>query len=437
MKTDKRVVVIGAGVIGCAIALQLGRKGYRTVNIDKNPEVGYGSTSHSCAVVRFSYSILETVMLSYEGYHYWKDWGNFIGVDDERGLARYTQCGHLMLKASPDDRSQVVEFYRELGIPFEEWDNARINQRLPVFDTHVLGPVVPIDDPAFWDEPAADREIAGGVYAPEAGYIGDPQLATHNLRRAIEAQGGEFLLREQVAEINREAGRVTGVTLADGRFIAADIVVNAAGPYSFVINRMAGVDAGMSIKTRALRREVHHLPSPPDFDFEKNGVMTSDGDLYLYFRPETGNKITIGSGDPPCDPQTWVDDPDNFNREFTDSQWQAQVYRAARRIPGLPIPSKAQGVVDLYDVSDDWIPIYDRSDLSGFYMAIGTSGHQFKNAGVVGDMMAELIDACESGYDHDAAPFQYQCRYTGYTITTGTFSRRRGINKDSSFSVRG
>lgn len=284
MSTQKRVVVIGAGVIGCAIALQLGRKGYHTINIDKNPEVGYGSTSHSCAVVRFSYSLLDTVKLAYEGYHYWKDWESFIGAIDERGLAKYTQCGHLMLRASRDDRKQVIEFYQALGIPYEEWDNTVIRDRLSLFDTRIYGPVVPVDHPSFWDEPATDRELAGGVYAPEAGYIGDPQLATHNLRCAIEAQGGEFMLRERVTGISRKSGRVTGVTLEDGRFVQADIVVNAAGPYSFVINRMAGVEESMSIKTRALRREVHHLPSPEGFDFENCGVMTSDGDLYLYFR---------------------------------------------------------------------------------------------------------------------------------------------------------
>ena len=437
MQTPKRVAVIGAGVIGCAIALQLGRKGYRTVNIDKHPEVGYGSTSHSCAVVRFSYSILDTAALAYEGYHYWKHWAQFIGVEDERGLARYTQCGHLMLRTGRDDRRQVLEFYKTLNIPYEEWDNAEIRRRLPLYNTRLQGPVVPVDDPAFWNEAGGTAELAGGIFAPEAGYVGDPQLATHNLRRAVEAQGGEFLLRREVAGIVRDGGRVAGLALGDGSRVDADIVVNAAGPYSFVINRMAGIEAGMSIKTRALRREVHHVPSPAGFDFEHDGVMTSDGDLYLYFRPETGNKITIGSGDPPCDPQTWVDDPDHFNREFTDSQWRAQVYRAARRIPELPIPSRAQGVVDLYDVADDWVPIYDRSDLPGFYLAIGTSGHQFKNAGAVGDLMAELIDACESGRDQDADPLPYRCRYTRRTIDTATFSRRRAVNRDSSFSVRG
>ena len=77
-------------------------------------------------------------------------------------------------------------------------------------------------------------------------------------------------------------------------------------------------------------------------------------------------------------------------------------------------PSHAlRGVVDLYDVSDDWIPIYDKSSLPGFYMAVGTSGNQFKNAGGVGHLMAELIDACENGWDHDTTPVVVKARFTG------------------------
>ena len=64
------------------------------------------------------------------------------------------------------------------------------------------------------------------------------------------------------------------------------------------------------------------------------------------------------------------------------------MWRAALRIPTLCIPNTAQGIVDLYDVTPDWNPIYDKSSLPGYYMAIGTSGNQFKNAPVVGDLMA-------------------------------------------------
>jgi len=70
-------------------------------------------------------------------------------------------------------------------------------------------------------------------------------------------------------------------------------------------------------------------------------------------------------------------------------------------------------------------------------MAIGTSGNQYKNAPVVGIMMAELIDACEKGLDHDAKPFQFKLPHIGRTIDVGFFSRKREINYNSSFSVNG
>ena len=58
------------------------------------------------------------------------------------------------------------------------------------------------------------------------------------------------------------------------------------------------------------------------------------------------------------------------------------------RSPGA---SGTQGIVAMYDVTTDWTPIYDKSALPGYYMAIGTSGNQFKNAGPVGKLMAALV----------------------------------------------
>ena len=93
--------------------------------------------------------------------------------------------------------------------------------------------------------------------------------------------------------------------------------------------------------------------------------------------------------------------------------------------------------VELYDVSDDWIPIYDKSDLGGFYMAVGTSGNQFKNAPIAGEMMAELVEACEAGHDHDRDPVRFHLKHIDRTIDLGFYSRRREINPESSFSVLG
>jgi len=224
--------------------------------------------------------------------------------------------------------------------------------------------------------------------------------------------------------------------LADGTAVEAPVVINVAGPHSYQINRMAGVLDGMNIKTRPLKQEVCHVPAPDGFDYDNLGFIISDGDIGCYSRPEVGNHILIGSEDPECDRLEYITDPDGYNTDFTE-QWTTQVMREAQRIPGLRIPNQPSGVVDLYDASDDWIPIYDKSDLPGFYMAVGTSGNQYKNAPVVGRLMAELIEACESGHDHDHDPVSFAMHYTGRTCDIGFYSRLREINPDSSFSVIG
>ena len=227
------------------------------------------------------------------------------------------------------------------------------------------------------------------------------------------------------------------MTLAGGEFLRAPVVVNAAGPHSFLVNEMAGVLDDLSVGTRALRREVHYLPFPKGGGPEGFGRLITDDDVGVYFRAEVGETMLVGSLDPACDPHDWVDDPDDFDREVTDERWRAQVYRAALRIPELSIPGRPKGVVDLYDATPDWIPIYDRSSLDGFFLAVGTSGNQFKNAPVVGELMAELVDACERGHDHDRDPVQVTGRYTGLTFDLGFYSRKREVNRDSSFTVLG
>jgi sarcosine oxidase subunit beta len=201
------------------------------------------------------------------------------------------------------------------------------------------------------------------------------------------------------------------------------------------VNGLAGVLAEMGVGTRPLRQEVAYVPAPPGADAARGPLLCADGDVGCYWRQDTGGKFLVGGLEPACDPLEWAD-PDDWNRELTE-QWTAQVYRAALRMPTLPIPSQAQGVAALYDVADDWIPVYDRSSLRGYYMAVGTSGNQFKNAPLVGVLMAELIAACEAGRDHDREPVRLRGRHTGLELDLGFFSRLRSVNRESSFSVLG
>jgi sarcosine oxidase subunit beta len=435
MNSQYDAVIIGAGVIGTATAFELAKQGYRTLSVDKLPAAGYGSTGATCAIVRTHYSYLEGTALAYESFLHWKDWPNYLGTEDERGFARLVQTGMVVIKSRRNDFQKHLRHHDALGIEYEEWDIETLQANYPFLDVSEFYPPRRAEDERFGE--TTGSTIPGAIYIPAAGYVNDPQLSAHNLQRAAEARGAEFQFNMEVVGIGKRGGRVSGVTLKGGQAIAAPVVVNVAGPHSFIVNRMAGVHDAMKLETRALRHEVHYLKRPEGSRIHDSSPFISDDDIGGYSRPEVGEMLMTGSLDPDCDPKDWIDDPDDFNREVTDAQWRSQVYRLALRMPGLRIPNQTKGFADLYDVSDDWMPIYDRSDLDGFYMAVGTSGNQYKNAPMVGLMMAELITACEQGRDHDGDPVHVEGRYTELTFNVGFYFRNREINLDSSYTVLG
>ena len=104
-------VIIGAGVIGCAIAYELSKRGLRTLNVDRLPAAGYGSTSASCAVIRVHYSTLDGTAFAYDGYFAWKNWASHLQADDESGLARFRETGCLVMKTEGNQHLENIYFF--------------------------------------------------------------------------------------------------------------------------------------------------------------------------------------------------------------------------------------------------------------------------------------------------------------------------------------
>jgi glycine/D-amino acid oxidase-like deaminating enzyme len=431
--TTADVVIIGGGVIGCSIALDLSRRGHRVVVVDKGPAAGAGSTSASSAIVRFHYSTRPGVVASWESGQRWKAWRDHLGVDDPDGLARFHQVGVVVIDPPGADHSKTLALFDDVGVPYEEWDTAALAAHVPALDTGRYWPPRKVDDPHFADPP--DGELSA-YFTPDGGFVDDPQLAAHNLMTAAKQSGAEFRFKTLVTAVPVAGGRIAGVELAGGDRLSAPVVINAAGPYSNRVNELAGVLADFEVSTRPMRQEVHVVPGPDGFRLGEGATMVSDADLGTYFRPQPGGTLLVGGLEPECDPLVWLDDPDALEDHPTVDVWEAQVYRLARRLPALDVPSRPVGLAALYDVTPDWVPIYDRTSLDGFYVAIGTSGNQFKNAPFVGNLMADLVEACEAGHDHDRKPVQVPCALTGQTLDLGHFSRRREI-QETSFSVLG
>jgi sarcosine oxidase subunit beta len=252
---------------------------------------------------------------------------------------------------------------------------------------------------------------------------------------AAVASGASFKFRAAVSDVLKSHGRASGLRLADGSEVHARVVVNASGPWSGEFNRMAFACGqndcpadDSKVKTRPMRVEVAYPPAPPEMDFDKNGVIFTDFDTGVYIRPATGGRLTIGSIDPACDhPQHDLNTVADFE-ESLGHPWERQVHRAGLRLPTMPVPNTSVGVAHMYDKSDDFTPVYDKTALPGFYTAIGTSGNQFKNCGVIGHVMSDLIEKCENGQDHDKEPIQVLLPHTQQTLNMGTFSRLREKN---------
>ncbi len=142
-------VIIGAGVIGTATAFELCKRGYKTLNIDKLPSAGYGPTSNSCAIVRAHYSSFDGVAMAYEGFFYWKKWAEYLEAPDESGLAKYMMAGTVLLESATGHHDKVLPHYDRLGVPYEVWDTATLEQKVPIFDVHEFWPPSRPEDDDF------------------------------------------------------------------------------------------------------------------------------------------------------------------------------------------------------------------------------------------------------------------------------------------------
>ncbi|MDQ1688277.1 MAG: hypothetical protein QOK42_1252 [Frankiaceae bacterium] len=435
MDATTDVVVIGAGVIGSSVAFELAKRGRQVTVVDKAAGPGQGSTSASSAIVRFNYSTFDGVATAWEALHCWQRWREHLGAPDDEPLAGYQRSGLVMLDVPIVPRERATTLFDAVGVPYALWSPEELRRRVPGIDAGAHWPNKRVDDEAFWADP--ERQL-GAVFTPDAGFVDDPQLAALNLAAAAGRHGAAFLHRRAVAALTRRPNGLWDVLLSDGSTVTAPTVINVAGPWSAHINALAGVGADWTVQVKPMRQEVHHLAAPPGFNTDvQPGPVIGDLDLGTYLRGAPGDGLLVGGTEPECDGFDWVDDPDGANPHPTVPVFTSQVTRAARRFPELGVPGAPKGLAGVYDVSSDWTPIYDRTELDGFYVAIGTSGNQFKNAPLVGRFMAAIVDATVAGRDHDHDPVHHHAEHTGHLINLGSFSRRRPRNTESSGTVMG
>ncbi len=418
-----RISIIGGGIIGCAIALALARKGMTVTVVERHGAVGHGSTSASSAIIRRYYSQPDMIALAHEGAHIWANWSDFLGpVKDD--LITFPRPGMLFIPPRVDqDVISTVRVMQRLGVSVQLLDADALARKFPYLDLHSRFPPRSVTDPAFFE--SSDVKIEGGIYEDDAGYVVSPGLAAQNLRDAAEREGVRFQMHTEVLRIQRQQSGGFRLHTKSATRIDSDALVNAAGPHSARINQMAEVT--LPLQTRPMRQEVHALVNPRhDSSTESAVPIVADMESGVYWRPDrAGQDLIVGSTEPECDELEWIDDPDVYDTNITDLWWQRQSLRVMKRFPEVQ-QSPARGISALYDVSTaDWYPIVDKTDENGYFVCIGTSGSSFKTSPVLGQLMAKIIEDWANGIDTDQQSARFELPYTGNSIDQAFLSRNR------------
>ncbi len=377
-------VIIGGGVTGCSLAFQLAGLGMKRVLVLERRFVGSGGTGHSVGIIRQLYPTPETTRMVRLSLGVFERFGEAVG-----GEAGFVPCG-VLIGVSPAMRpalEKTLALQRTLGVRAEILDPAELVRVEPRIDPSGLGAV---------------------LYEPGSGY-GDPPAVNAAYAEAARKRSATIEQGVEVTAIRAHHGTVTGVCTQAGEEIRSPVVVNAAGLWSPAVARLAGLELPVVIG----RHPVFVVER--DADFGRAHMVYLDLAGGSYVKPETGGLTLTGSltDDESQHPM----DPELLGAEPSFDEASAALGRTSRALPGLAEARYAHGWAGAFDITPDWMPILDETALRGFWIAAGMSGHGFKLAPAVGEMMAALITGGTPPVD--PAPFRLS-RFVGRRAA-GTF----------------
>lgn len=345
-----KIVIIGAGIVGCSLADELTERGYCDVTVMEKGKLWNpgGSTSHAPGVVfqtngsrtmaRFAQQTVEKLhSLQYNGE------------------TCFLKVGSLELATTPQ---RLADLHRRAGLALSTGINAR-----------VISP-----DEALTLHPLLNREkLLGVLYVPDDG-IARAKLADEVMGKRAINRGAKFIDGCEVLAIDKNDGRVTGVQTTEGSF-PADIVVSCAGIWGPKIGTMVGMP-------KAIQPLAHQLcytaPMPELSSYKSEAELpvlrhqASD----LYFK-QRGQSLAVGwYGHRPLP----VKSEDILSNElaevmpsqmpFTPEEWNGAIEGATEVIPALKHAEIAESMNGLFSFTVDNFPLMGEwHGLKGFWVA--------------------------------------------------------------------
>ena len=338
------VAVIGAGIIGAAIAWRLGRRGVRVVLIDRG-QPGHGASSHSFAWINAGAK--EPI-----GYHnlnrrsleMWPRFAVGIGDDGDPANVGLRWGGKVSWESDPVAAESLAARVRQLqswGYPTRLIDAGELKRLEPALD---VGPV------------------AAAEYSPNEGQV-EPQMVVDACLRRLREMGCEIYSNTEVLGFEQDNdGRIRNLATASDS-INVDAVVIAAGTETTRLAALAGVNVpqaespGVVIRTNPLPPLLRNVPvvyAPP----------LGDGRREIHLRQCADGRLMIGEGD-----------QESLAQDDSQAHADDLLARARRYLPGLDGAQAVPVPVGWRPMPLDGYPVMGfASESPNLYVALTHSG---------------------------------------------------------------
>jgi len=372
------VAVVGLGAMGSMAALELARRGHRVVGFDRfAPPHELGSSHGKTRIIREAYfEHPQYVPLVQRAYERWDDLGRWSGAS----LLRPT--GGLMI-GRPD--GELVGGARrsaiEHGLHYEELSAAEVRRRFPMFRL-------------------TQNEV--GLFEPRAGVL-FPEVAVSSALRLAAGAGADLHYGEPVQDWNADGhgGGALAVRTAAGTY-PVDRVVLAAGAWmAGDLPGGAGKGSRIRLPLTVSRQALFWFergpgrPGGPDFGPACMPIFIWEWERgrMLYGFPDLGDgvKVAIHHEGEPTDPSR-----ERRPAELSEAGPLSAVL--ASRIPDLG-PAR-EAAVCLYTNTPSGDFLIDRHPAEPrVILASPCSGHGFKFAPVIAEVIADLVEEKASRFD--------------------------------------
>ncbi|MFE3021981.1 NAD(P)/FAD-dependent oxidoreductase [Streptomyces sp. NPDC059256] len=361
----EHVVVIGAGVYGAAVSAELARRGAHVTVVDGGPPAGgtSGATfswTNSCGKQPRAYHDLSVASMEAHAKL----------AHDVPGSDWYHEGGNLEWGGSDGECERLR---RKVAMVSSYGYEARWLTRAEALRL----------EPDMNPAQLPDDEIA---YFPAEGWIEPTRLIAHLFSTADL----ERIWHDAVTEVDVSGGRVTSVLLASGQRLAADAVVNCAGPQADHIAGLAGLDLpmrntrGVLVYTSPAAVSTSRVVHAPQVHLRPDGA----GRLLLHTHDIDGAAQVLDTGEISVE-QTAVD----------------RLMAAGRALyPGLGAASVESVRVGERPIPGDGLPVLGRApELPNFHFAVSHSGATLSlHAGAL--VAAEVLGEDRTG---ELAPFRF------------------------------